>query len=63
MVPTPKRARQFIFPNGMILRFDLEPGQFGPRQGPRINLEMPGGLNHHIYLQPSLPDSTRSITQ
>ena len=38
-VPTPKGAPQFIFPNGMILRFDLRSGQFLTRQGPHINLK------------------------
>jgi len=51
MVLTPKMARQFIFPNGMILRFDLAPGQYSPRQQPHINLEMPTGANFHIYLR------------
>ena len=51
MILTAKRARQFIFPNGMILRFDLAPGQYSPRQGPHINLEMPNGINYHIYLR------------
>ena len=50
-VLTPQRARQFIFPNGMILRFDLAPGQYSPRQQPHINLEMPTGANYHIYLR------------
>jgi tetratricopeptide (TPR) repeat protein len=30
-VPTPKGARQFIFPNGMVLRFDLAPTQYSRR--------------------------------
>jgi hypothetical protein len=51
IVLTPKLATQFIFPNGMILRFDLAPGQFAARQGPHINLETPNGINHHIYLR------------
>jgi filamentous hemagglutinin len=51
IVLTPKLARQFIFPNGMILRFDLAPGQFNPQQGPHINLETPTGANYHIYLR------------
>ncbi len=33
LVPTPKGATQFIFPNGMILRFDLAPGQYLSRTG------------------------------
>jgi filamentous hemagglutinin len=49
--PTPKGARQFIFPNGTILRFDLSPGQYSLRQGPHINLELSSGRNHHISLQ------------
>ncbi|MGC1779742.1 MAG: RHS repeat-associated core domain-containing protein [Xanthobacteraceae bacterium] len=52
LVPTPKGATQFIFPNGMILRFDLAPGQYSPAQGPHINLQPPGGGNIHIPLQP-----------
>ena len=51
VVPTPKGAAQFIFPNGMILRFDLARGQYNPRQQPHINLEMPSGDNYHIYLR------------
>ena len=51
MIPTAKGARQFIFPNGMILRFDLTPGQYSPRQGPHINLHLPDGRNEHIYLR------------
>jgi filamentous hemagglutinin len=38
-IQTPRGARQFIFPNGLILRFDLEPGQYNPRYGPHINME------------------------
>jgi hypothetical protein len=53
MVRTPKRASQFIFPNGMILRFDLAPGQYSPKQGPHINLHLPDSRNRHIYLRPS----------
>ena len=49
LVPTPKGATQFIFPNGMILRFDSSPGQYSIKQGPHINLEGPWG-NRHIYL-------------
>jgi len=51
MILTPKLARQFIFPNGIILRFDLEPGQYSSLQQPHINLEMPTGTNYHIYLR------------
>lgn len=50
IVLTPKLAPQFIFPNGIIIRFDLTPGQYGARQGPHINLELPDGENRHIYL-------------
>jgi hypothetical protein len=50
LVLTPKMAPQFIFPNGMILRFDLEPGQHTARQGPHLNLELPDARNRHIYL-------------
>lgn len=49
MVLTPKQAKQFMFPNGIILRFDLAPGQYCPRQGPHINLHLPNGRNRHIY--------------
>ena len=49
LVPTPKGATQFIFPNGMILRFDLSPGQYLSGQGPHINLEY-NGINNHIDL-------------
>jgi hypothetical protein len=51
IVPTAKGATQFIFPNGMILRFDLIPGQYSPSQGPHINLHFPDGRNRHIYLR------------
>ncbi|WP_262530871.1 hemagglutinin repeat-containing protein [Agrobacterium tumefaciens] len=50
LVVTPKGATQFIFPNGMILRFDLAPGQYLRGQGPHINLEGPWG-NEHINLR------------
>jgi hypothetical protein len=50
-VPTPKGAAQFIYPNGTILRFDLEPGQFLSGQGPHINLEY-NGKNIHIPVKP-----------
>ena len=46
-----KGATQFIFPNGMKLRFDLYRGQFIGNQGPHINLEY-GGRNIHIPLSP-----------
>jgi len=54
LVPTPKGASQFIFPNGTVLRFDLQPGQFLEGQGPHINLEMPGNTppNIHIPVKP-----------
>jgi hypothetical protein len=48
---TAKQAKQFIFPNGMILRFDLVLGQYSPQQGPHINLQVSAGRNHHIYLE------------
>jgi RHS repeat-associated protein len=54
-VPTPKGAPQFIYPNGMILRFDLKSGQYLSGQGPHINLEKAPGApvsNMHIPLQP-----------
>jgi RHS repeat-associated protein len=50
-VPTPKGAAQFIFPNGMVLRFDLLPGQYLSRQGPHINLQnVPGSSNPNIHI-------------
>lgn len=49
-VPTKRGAAQFIFPNGMILRFDLQPGQYLDGQVPHINLEQ-GGMNLHIPLK------------
>jgi hypothetical protein len=50
-VTTQKGAPQFIFPNGTILRFDLQPGQFLEGQGPHINLEY-NGQNIHIPVNP-----------
>jgi RHS repeat-associated protein len=50
-VPTAKGASQFIFPNGTILRFDLNPGQYLSGQVPHINLEYQG-TNYHINLLP-----------
>ena len=38
-VRTRRGGCQFIFPNGLILRFDLASGQYSPRYGPHINLE------------------------
>jgi hypothetical protein len=35
----------------MVLRFDLEEGQYLSGQGPHINLEV-GGQNEHIPLKP-----------
>ncbi|EIM29104.1 hemagglutinin repeat-containing protein [Microvirga lotononidis] len=50
---TPKGAVQFIFPNGMVVRFDLQPGQYLQGQVPHINIEWPGtGINEHIDLKP-----------
>ncbi|HTH99134.1 MAG TPA: hypothetical protein VL574_17075 [Stellaceae bacterium] len=51
-VTTPKGAPQFILPNRMILRFDLQPGQYLNGQSPHINLHSPGGTNFHINLLP-----------
>lgn len=50
LVQTPKGATQFIFPNGMILRFDLYPGQYLKGQQPHINLEGSWG-NKYINLR------------
>ena len=50
-VPTSKGAPQFIFPNGMVLRFDLQPGQYLPGQGPHMNLQfVPGWPNQNIHI-------------
>jgi hypothetical protein len=48
---SPKGAKQFIFPNGLIVRFDLLPGQYLPGQLPHINVELPGKWNEHINLR------------
>jgi hypothetical protein len=49
-VPTAKGATQFIFPNGTVLRFDIQPGQYLRGQGPHINLEVPGNSNPNIHI-------------
>ena len=52
--PSSKGAPQFVFPNGMRLRFDLEPGQYLRGQGPHINLQNAPGSpvqNWHIPLK------------
>jgi hypothetical protein len=49
VISSPKGASQFIFPNGMILRFDLLPGQYLPGQAPHVNLEY-RDINFHIEL-------------
>jgi len=50
-VPTRRGARQFIFPNGGIIRFDIEPGQYARAQGPHINLErFPGGPAPNLHI-------------
>jgi hypothetical protein len=55
LVPTPKGATQFIFPNGTVLRFDIEPGQFLNGQDPHINLQnVPGSADPNIHI-PLLP--------
>jgi hypothetical protein len=49
--PTPKGATQFIFPNGTVLRFDLQEGQYLGRQGPHINIEnAPKSQNPNIHI-------------
>ena len=55
--PTRRGAAQWIGPNGNVLRFDIEPGQFG-RGGPHINLETantprasPDYVNRHVWLR------------
>jgi RHS repeat-associated protein len=51
LVPTSKGAAQFRFPNGTVLRFDLQPGQFLEGQGPHINLQfVPGWPNQNIHI-------------
>ena len=50
LLRTKKGATRFIFPNGMILRFDLLPGQYLDGQVPHINLEF-GGMNLHIEVK------------
>ena len=50
LIPTKKGATQFIFPNGMILRFGLQSGQYPDGQAPHINLEY-GGMNLHIPMR------------
>ena len=57
LVPTARGARQWIGPNGNVVRFDIEPGQYG-REGPHINLETanrprssPGYINRHVKLR------------
>jgi RHS repeat-associated protein len=53
MIKTPKGATQFIFENGLILRFDLMPGQFLRGQGPHINVENQSiDSNVHIPIKP-----------
>ncbi|CAA9365899.1 MAG: hypothetical protein AVDCRST_MAG90-3390 [uncultured Microvirga sp.] len=56
-VPTAGGAKQWIGPNGNVVRFDLEPGQYG-REGPHINLESanlprtsPDYFNKHVRLR------------
>ncbi len=49
--PTPKGASQFIFPNGMVVRFDLNQGQCLRGQAPHINLEnVPGSARRNIHV-------------
>jgi RHS repeat-associated protein len=50
LVTTKKGAKQFIFPNDIKLRFDLEPGQYLTGQEPHINLQTPDE-NIHINLE------------
>jgi len=56
-VPTARGARQWIGPNGNVIRFDIEPGQYG-REGPHINLETANCprsssayINQHVRLR------------
>ena len=48
---TPKGASQFVFPNGMVCGSIWSRGQDGRRQGPHLNLEVPGCGNIHIPLR------------
>ena len=51
-VPTKKGAIQFIFPNNMALRFDINPGQYLANQGPHINLQgAPGSLDPNMHIE------------
>ena len=51
LVPKPRGATQFIFPNGTVLRFDIQSGQFLEAQGPHINLQnVPGSSNPNIHI-------------
>lgn len=53
VMQTKKGAMQFIFDNGLILRFDLKPGQYLPGQGPHINVENQDiNSNVHIPVKP-----------
>jgi RHS repeat-associated protein len=48
--PSPKGASQFIFPNGTVLRFDLQPNQYLNR-GPHINLQnVPNSPDPNIHI-------------
>jgi hypothetical protein len=56
-LPTPRGARQWTGPNGIVVRFDIEAGQYG-REGPHINLETanrprssPDYFNRHVRLR------------
>jgi hypothetical protein len=56
-VATRRGAKQWIGPNGNVVRFDIEPGQYG-REGPHINLETaqlarssPDYINRHVRLR------------
>ena len=48
---TPKGATQFIFPNGMVVRFDLTPEQH-LGEGPHINIQWPAwDINEHVPIE------------
>lgn len=50
---TKKNAVQFIFPNGLVMRFDIFKEQLVGNQVPHINLEFPGtDINEHVELKP-----------
>jgi hypothetical protein len=49
-VRTPKGADQWVFPNGAVVRFDRQPGQYLRGQRPHINLENSPGQKRKIHI-------------